>query len=97
MRGALGDLEHVLEGAGEVLRRYGVEDRVRCEPCDFFKSVPVGGDTYIMKHIIHDWDDDRAGLILRNIREAMGADRQGKKLLLLETVLARATSRTWVS
>jgi hypothetical protein len=88
MRGVLCDLEHVVEGAGEVLRRHGVEHRVRLETCDFFKSVPAGGDAYIMKHIIHDWDDDRAGLILRNIREAMGTDRQGKKLLLIETVLA---------
>ncbi len=86
MKGVLTDLEHVLAGADDVIRRHGVEDRLRREPVDFFKSVPSGGDAYIMKHIIHDWDDDRSRLILTNIREAMGDDPG--KVLLLEMVLA---------
>ncbi|MDX1388290.1 MAG: methyltransferase [Acidobacteriota bacterium] len=85
MQGVLADLEHVLEGAGEVIGKHGVGDRVRREVIDFFESVPPGGDAYIMKHIIHDWDDDRARLILTNIREAMG-DKKGK-VILLESVI----------
>ncbi len=41
---------------------------------DFFKSVPAGGDLYIMKWIIHDWDDERAIRILRNIRTQIPQD-----------------------
>ena len=44
---------------------------VQTQSGDFFKAVPGGGDAYIMKHIIHDWDDERAVQILRNIRDAL--------------------------
>ena len=54
---------------------------------DFFKAVPKGGDAYIMKHIIHDWDDDRSIAILRSIRAAMNP---GGRVILLESVLPAA-------
>jgi hypothetical protein len=63
----------------------GLNDRCRTESGDFFKAVPVGGDAYIMKHIIHDWDDERSVAILRNIRQALGG-RRGR-VILLESVL----------
>jgi hypothetical protein len=50
-----------------------------------FAAVPAGGDAYIMKHIVHDWDDERALAILRNIRAALGA-RRGR-LILVESVI----------
>ena len=50
---------------------------------DFFTSVPAGADAYILKYIIHDWDDERAIAILRRCRAAMGA---GATLLLIEHV-----------
>jgi hypothetical protein len=58
----------------------------RCQTAagDFFEAVPAG-DGYIMKHIIHDWDDARAVTILKNIRAAM--TKPGGRLILLETVL----------
>ena len=77
MRGVLFDLEHVIAGSGPLLAASGVKDRVRAEPGDFFKAVPAGGDAYIMKHIIHDWDDERAAVILSNIRKALKASRRG--------------------
>jgi O-methyltransferase len=40
---------------------------------DFFHAVPDGGDAYILKHVIHDWDDGQATKILENCRRAMGA------------------------
>ena len=57
------------------------------EVIDFFKAVPSGGDAYIMKHIIHDWDDERAIAILNNIRRAMNP---GGREILLESVLLPA-------
>ena len=56
---------------------------------DFFQAVPSGGDTYLMQHIIHDWDDDRAGLILRHTRTALDGVENGR-LLLLESIVAPA-------
>ena len=87
MRGVLSDVDHVIAGAGPLLAAAGVGDRCRTETIDFFKAVPAGGDAYIMKHIIHDWDDDRAVTILSNIRTALGASKTGR-LLLLEAVIA---------
>ena len=55
----------------------------RCEIVggDFFKAVPAGGDVYLLKHVIHDWSDDRAAAILKTCRRAMDARA---KLLILE-------------
>ena len=87
MRGVLFDLEHVTAGSGPLLAASGVQNRVRAESGDFFKAVPAGGDAYIMKHIIHDWDDGRAAAILSNIRKALDGKPQGR-VILLEAVLA---------
>ena len=84
MKGVLGDLPHVLAGAEPRIRARGLSDRCRTEAIDFFKAVPAGGDAYIMKHIIHDWDDERALVILRNIRKAMNP---GGRVILIESVL----------
>jgi len=86
MRGILTDLEHVVKGAAETARSFGVEARLTTQSCDFFKTAPAGGDAYMMKHIIHDWDDARSLTILRNIHAAMG-EKKGK-VILLEMVLA---------
>jgi hypothetical protein len=49
-------------------------------------EVPHGGDAYIMKHIIHDWDDDKALVILKNIRTALAGKPEGR-VILLDTVV----------
>jgi SAM-dependent methyltransferase len=87
MKGVLADLEHVLAGARPRIRERGLEQRCRTEAIDFFKAVPAGGDAYIMKHIIHDWDDDRSVQILQNIRKVM---RPGGRVILLDSVLLPA-------
>lgn len=87
MRGVLTDLPHVLAGAEPRIRELGLADRCRTEPIDFFKAVPGGGDAYIMKHIIHDWNDDQASTILQNIRKAMNP---GGRVVLLDSVLQPA-------
>jgi hypothetical protein len=86
MRGILFDLDHVIAGAAPLLQASGVADRVRTASGDFFKAVPAGGDAYVMKHIIHDWDDDQALTILRNIHAQLEGKPNGR-VILVEAVL----------
>jgi O-methyltransferase domain/Dimerisation domain len=84
-RGVLAEIDHVVVGARPRIAAAGLADRCEAVTCDFFKAVPPGGAAYVMKHIIHDWDDERALTILRNIAKAMG-DVRGT-VVLLETVI----------
>lgn len=84
VRGILFDQPHVVADAPPLLKQYRVADRVRVVEGSFSDAIPSGGDAYVLKHIIHDWPDDRALQILRNVREAAGA---GKHVLLVEMVL----------
>jgi hypothetical protein len=86
MRGVLFDIDHVIAGAGPLLRASGVGDRVRTESGDFFKAVPAGGDAYVMKHIIHDWPDEQAITILKNIRTQLQGKPHGR-VILIESVI----------
>lgn len=86
MRGVLFDLEHVLAGARPRIKAAGLESRITTESGDFFKAVPSGGDAYIMKHIIHDWSDDKAIAILRNIHGALKGNPNGR-VILIESVI----------
>jgi hypothetical protein len=90
VRGVLTDVSHVIDGATPRIAAAGLADRCQAVPCDFFRAVPEGGDAYIMKHIIHDWDDGRATTILKNIASAMGAKRG--KVILLESVIAAGSA-----
>nr|WP_244275500.1 acetylserotonin O-methyltransferase [Mycobacterium europaeum] len=83
-RGVLFDLPKVVADAPELLRKYGVDDRVRIEEGSFFESVPEGGDAYVLKNVIHDWPDEVAVRILKNVRTAA---RSGARLLLCEFVI----------
>lgn len=78
---ALLDLPHVIEHAREAATGY------RLVAGDFFTdSVPSDGDVYILKKVIHDWDDDRARTILRNCSHAM-QHNAASRLLLIEPVI----------
>jgi C-methyltransferase len=59
-RGVLFDLPEVTAGSVGLLAHLGVQDRVRIESGSFFERVPKGGDAYVLKHIVHDWSDERA-------------------------------------
>lgn len=83
-QGVLYDLPEVIAGAPALLRESGVAERVRLAEGSFFDGVPAGGDAYILKHIIHDWDDDPSVQILRNVHSAAAT---GATLLLIETVI----------
>jgi len=84
LKGILFDQPYVIENAGDHLKDSEVVSRIELQSGDFFVSVPHGGDAYLMKHIIHDWDDERARLILTNVKRAMN---RGAKLLLIELVI----------
>jgi hypothetical protein len=83
-RGVLFDLPHVVRDAPALLKAHGVADRVAIESGSFFESVPSGGDTYILSHVIHDWSEAQCLTILGNCRRAMGP---GARLLIVEMVL----------
>lgn len=83
-RGVLFDTAAGLAGARETLEATGTADRCEITPGDFFASVPPGGDAYVLKSVIHDWDDEDVGRILGNCRAAM---RGGSTLLLVERVM----------
>lgn len=82
-KGILFDLPHVLEGARSAFEKTGVSERVEKVSGDFFREVP-SADAYIMKHIIHDWDDEKSVAILKNIHQAMTGDG---KVLICEVVV----------
>jgi ubiquinone/menaquinone biosynthesis C-methylase UbiE len=83
--GILADLPHVVSLATEVLQRAGVADRCKLIGSDFFERVPSGGNLYILKHVIHNWDDARARAILRNCHRVMG---ESARLLIIDRVLS---------
>lgn len=81
IHGVLFDLPHVIQGAkGDLAKEFPAE---RCEfvAGDFFESIPTGGDVYLLKAVLHDWDDERSAVILRNCR---GAIPPSGRLLLIE-------------
>ncbi len=84
MRGVLVDQPHVVANAAAVLGRAGVADRCEIVGGSFFDKVPDGGDAYVLKSIIHDYEDERAVAILGVCLRAMGADTA---LLLIERIV----------
>jgi hypothetical protein len=89
MRGVLFDLPEALEGVGERLAAAGVADRCEVVPGSFLDSVPSGADAYLLKSVVHDWDDERARAILTNCRQAMAG--RGR-LLVVERLLPERMS-----
>jgi hypothetical protein len=73
VRGIVFDQPHVVAGAEAVLRAAGVDERAHTEPGDFFASVPAGGDAYLLKMIVHDWEDGEVVSILGSVRRAIAA------------------------
>jgi O-methyltransferase domain/Dimerisation domain len=90
-QGVLFDLPDVIAGAMPLLQEKHVAERVRLAEGSFFGGVPAGGDAYVLKHIIHDWDDDASVQILRNVRTAA---TPGTAVLLVETVVPEDDSRS---
>lgn len=89
LKGVLFDTADGLESAAEVLAEAGVADRCEVLVGDFFESVPPGADAYVIKSVIHDWDDADTVAILTNCRRAMGPS---SVLLVIEPVLPEVCS-----
>lgn len=83
-RGILFDQASVVDGARDFIVQVGLETRCELIAGDFFHSVPAGGDLYILKSIIHDWDDETAVAILTNCRAVMASQA---RLVLVERVV----------
>ena len=83
-RGILFDAPQVVDGASPKLEQAGVADRCDVVAGDFFKAVPAGGDAYVMKWIIPDWEDEKAITILKNCRAQM---KPNGRLIIVDCVV----------
>jgi hypothetical protein len=84
LRGILFDQAHVVTDAWRVFQRAGVAARCEVMEGSFFDAVPAGAHAYLLKSIIHDWDDASAVRILRTCRTAIPPSG---KLLVIERVI----------
>lgn len=84
VRGVLFDRPEVVERARGGIEAAGLAARVELRGGDFLESVPAGGDSYILSHVLHNWDDDRARRVLGNCRKAL---REEARLLIVEMVI----------
>src|SRR5215217_797811 len=82
--GVLFDQPHVVSGAGPIVAAAGVADRCEVVGGSFFDAVPAEGDAYVLKSILHDWEDEDCVRILRVCRRAMA---DGVALLAVEREL----------
>ncbi len=90
VRGLLCDLPSVVERAKAAIQADGLKDRVQLVPTNFFEAVPAGANAYLLRHIIHDWADDEALQILRNIRKVVPSDG---RLLIIEGIVSPGNER----
>ena len=84
LHGVLLDMPHAIEGARKQLEKPNSANRCDLIAGNFFEEIPEGADAYLLKNIIHDWNDERSALILRNCRRAI--PKHGR-LLLIERVM----------
>jgi len=85
LHGVLYDTKKVTDQARKGIEDAGLTSRCEIIAGDFFSNVPSGADTFLLRRIIHDWDDEKSIKILKNCRQAMN-DNKGK-LLLAETII----------
>jgi orsellinic acid C2-O-methyltransferase len=84
LHGVLVDLPHAIDKAGPYLEKRGVAQRCTLVAGDFFAEVPAGADAYLLRTVLHDWDDERSHDILTNCRRAMTGS---SKLLVIERLV----------
>ena len=94
LRGILFDQPRVIESAREAghLTAKQVASRVSFSSGSFFEGVPDGADGYVMKYILHDWNDDLCVEILSNCRGAMAP---GGRVLVVDSVIAPGNEASW--
>jgi hypothetical protein len=86
LRGVLVDAPGVLAEADGWLAARGMRERVELSEGDIFRSVDARADVYVMKNILHDWDDQACGTILKTVRAAMP---DGSRLVVVEYLQER--------
>ena len=84
MKGIVADRPEVVDAAGRIFQEQSLDHRCSVAVCDFFHSVPAGGDAYLLSHVLHDWEDAPGQKILRNCRAAMSP---GGRLLVVEMII----------
>ena len=84
MQGVLFEQPSVIAGAKDLIGAEGVSERCELVAGDFFESVPSSGDAYILRYILHNYDDERAIAILKNCHRAMV---ENGKILVIEQVI----------
>lgn len=84
LHGILFDLPAVIARSSSVLEKSGVSDRCTTTAGSFFEGIPPSADAYLLRHIVHDWDDAKACRILQNCRSAAGA---AGKILVVERLI----------
>ena len=89
MHGVLFDMAHATGRLAPHFEAAGVAHRCELATGDFFKAVPPGADVYLLKSILHDWDDERCLVILRNCRRAMPPTA---RLLIVERIASDRVS-----
>jgi hypothetical protein len=82
-RGILFDRPEVITEAAAQVKSYALGDRLSTQPGDFFETMPVA-DAYLLKSILHDWNDERSIAILKSVAKAC---KPGSKVLLVEVLL----------
>jgi SAM-dependent methyltransferase len=84
--GILFDLPRAVEGAADNFEKNHADLGGRCSFAagDFFESIPAGADAYMLKSVIHDWNDERSIRIMQNIRQAMA---ENSRLLIIEPIM----------
>jgi hypothetical protein len=84
LHGVLYDASNVVESAASLLEQRGVLARVERIAGSFFESVPSGCDAYVLKNVLHDWDDATCNRLLHNVRAAMS---RSSRVLVVETLM----------
>jgi len=91
LRGVVFDRPDVVERARAHLAANGVADRCHVVGGSFFSEVPSGADAYLLKHVLHDWNDEQAAAILRTVRAAIPAHG---RLLIVEGLYPARVDRS---
>ncbi|MBN2442543.1 MAG: hypothetical protein JXJ04_14410 [Spirochaetales bacterium] len=84
IKGTIADLSSVLDETQRFLVSQHIEERCGLITCDFFKRIPSGSELYLMANVLHNWEDEKCGIIIDNCRTAMNP---GSRLLIIEMIL----------
>lgn len=86
IHGILFDVDMVGEKANACIQFYQLSNRMKVVTGDFFHEIPVSADCYLVKNILHNWDDTRCISLLHNLRQKM---TEASKLLVMEMVVSQ--------